>query len=91
MDVVALRAREKTIKPKEDEINSAVREGKLTRQAADESRQKLYAETFTPRELVILNDSVSNAEFHYLGSAKIMAQIGKGFAEEMATMLGERK
>jgi hypothetical protein len=47
----------------------------------------LYAEVFTPRELVILKESVSNFDFHYMGSAKIMAQIGKGFAEAMAELL----
>jgi len=44
---------------------------------------KLYAETFTPREMEILKKSTSNFDFHYMGSAKIMAQIGKGFAESL--------
>lgn len=83
MEVTALRAKERTLKPKVDEINKAVKDGTLTREAADAARQKLEAEAFTPRELVLLRDSVSNAEFHYLGSARIMSQIGKGFAEAM--------
>ena len=81
MQVEALRAREKTIKPKVNEINRAVKEGKLTRAQGREAIDKLYAETFTPRELKILKTSVSNFDFHYMGSAKIMAQIGKAFAE----------
>ena len=40
---------------------------------------------FTPRELRILRESTSNFDFHYMGSGKIMAQIGKGFAEAMAS------
>ena len=32
-------------------------------------------------------DGASNAEYHYMGSAKIMAQIGKGFAEAMVDLL----
>ncbi len=41
-------------------------------------REQLY----TPQELEVLKGS-SNAEYHYLGSAKIMAQIGRGFAAAM--------
>lgn len=91
MEVVALRAREKTIKPKADEINKQVKAGTLTRENAKAATDKLYAETFAPRDLQILKNSTSNFEFHYMGSAKIMAQIGKGFAEAMEKMLDELK
>jgi hypothetical protein len=37
--------------------------------------------------LLILRNSTSNFDFHYMGSAKIMAQIGKGFAEAMAALV----
>jgi hypothetical protein len=87
MDVVELRAKEKTIKPKVDEINNQVKAGTLTREAGKAAADKLYGETFTPRELQILKNSTSNFDFHYMGSAKIMAQIGKGFAEAMAAMM----
>lgn len=89
MELIALRARESALKPKTDEINSAMKEGRLTRDAGKAALDKLYAETFTPQELVVLKDSVSNAEYHYLGSARIMAQIGKGFAEALARTLQE--
>ena len=49
--------------------------------------ESLYAELFTPRELEILKQSTSNFDFHYMGSAKIMAQIGKAFAEAMTEMI----
>ncbi|MCF7974077.1 MAG: sialate O-acetylesterase [Phycisphaerae bacterium] len=39
----------------------------------------------TPREAKIIRGS-SNGGYHYLGSAKIMAQIGKAFAEAMKKM-----
>jgi len=86
-DVVELRRREEEIKPQREQINKEVKEGKLSREEGAAALDKLYAETFTPRELVILKESTSNADFHYMGSAKIMAQIGKGFAEAMAEML----
>jgi len=41
------------------------------------------AEQFTPAELELRELAISNAAYHYLGSAKIMAQIGQAFAEEM--------
>ena len=34
----------------------------------------------------ILQKGVSNAEYHYLGSSKIMAQIGKGFADAIVKL-----
>jgi hypothetical protein len=34
----------------------------------------------------VLEKGVSNAEFHYLGSAKILGGIGKGLAEAMADL-----
>ena len=41
------------------------------------------SELFSPVELELRELAISNAAYHYLGSAKIMAQIGKAFAEAM--------
>ena len=87
MELTELRDRERTLKPKVDEINAAVKDGKLSRDEGNAALDKLYADNFSPHDLIILKESVSNAEYHYLGSAKIMAQIGKGFADAMAEML----
>ena len=38
-------------------------------------------EAFNGRELVLLRESTSNFDFHYMGSARIMGPIGKAFAE----------
>ncbi len=57
----------------------------LTRKQREEALAKFRAELYTPRELEVLKGS-SNAGYHYNGSAKIMAQIGKGFAEAIAEM-----
>jgi hypothetical protein len=88
MQVVELRAKESTIKQQRDEINKKMKAGELTREEGNAAIEELYAEIFTPQELVILRESTSNFDFHYMGSAKIMAQIGKGFAEAMAEMMG---
>ena len=45
----------------------------------------LRTREFTVREYQILQLGKSNAAYHYLGCAKIMAQIGKGFAEALPT------
>lgn len=45
--------------------------------------EKMRAESLTERERLVLEKGVSNAEFHYLGSAKILGGIGKGLAEAM--------
>jgi len=38
------------------------------------------------RERQVLEKGISNLEFHYLGSAKILGGIGKGLAEAMAEL-----
>jgi alpha-galactosidase len=91
MEVVALRQREKQIKEKRDEINGAMKAKKMSREEGTAAIEELYAEVFTPRELVILRESTSNFDFHYMGSAKIMAQIGKGFAEAMVELMEGQK
>lgn len=48
--------------------------------------EKLRNEKLTDRERKVLETGVSNAEFHYLGSAKILGGIGKGFAEAVAQL-----
>ncbi len=40
------------------------------------------AELLSPRDIELLK-GITNAEYHYRGSAKIMAQIGKAFAEAL--------
>ena len=46
----------------------------------------LVSEVYTPEEWKLMQIGVSNAAYHYMGSAKIMARIGKAFAESMVGM-----
>jgi hypothetical protein len=84
LELVALRA-------KDGEINQTVKrlisEGGISKSEQSATRAKLRAEMFTPRELETMQKGVSNQEYHYLGAAKIIAQIGKGFAESMTLLL----
>ena len=58
----------------------------LTREQRDKAVANYTAKLFTKRELKILQTGTSNAAYHYLGSAKILAQIGKAFANALAAM-----
>lgn len=84
MELVDLRRRDAKIQQK---MRTLQEEGKLSREEWNAALEKHRAESFTPREMVILKKGASNFEFHYLGSAKIMAQIGKGFAEVLVEMM----
>lgn len=86
MELVKLQEREKPIKAEEKRLRE---EEKLGGEKLKAAVEKLYSETFSEQELEILRDSVSNAAYHYMGSARIMGQIGKGFAEAMANLLEE--
>ncbi|MFT5303227.1 MAG: hypothetical protein ACI87E_003058 [Mariniblastus sp.] len=76
-ELLELRAREAKVKQK---LKSLQAKEKASREDANALREKLLSEEFTAHERNVLKKGVSNLEFHYLGSAKIMARIGQGFA-----------
>ena len=49
-----------------------------------EERRKL-AETYK-EEIRILETGISNAAYHYMGSSKVLSQIGKAFADALTEM-----
>jgi hypothetical protein len=51
-----------------------------------ENKMKIMAENFKPDEWKRLRAGASNGGYHYLGAAKIMAPIGKVFAEAMVNL-----
>ena len=51
-----------------------------------DNKMKHMAENFTPGEWKRLQTGASNGGYHYLGAAKIMAPIGKAFAEAMVNL-----
>tara|TARA_B100001250_G_scaffold139324_1_gene119322 strand:+ start:8478 stop:9668 length:1191 start_codon:yes stop_codon:yes gene_type:complete len=58
----------------------------LTREQRDNIIADFTTKLFTKKELKILEVGTSNAAYHYLGSAKILAQIGKAFANALQAM-----
>lgn len=55
----------------------------LSKEKANELKEKLIKENFTDEELTFLETGRSNAGFHYLGSAKIYSRIGEAFAKAL--------
>lgn len=84
LELTALRQKERSLKQDVEAIRADVKTGKMKTAEGDAAIEALYAEGFSAEELDLLRNGASNAEYHYLGSAKIMAQIGKGFAEAVA-------
>ncbi|WP_395717862.1 sialate O-acetylesterase [Prosthecobacter sp.] len=74
------RAKENEVK---ERAKKAAKEQKLKPAEERALVEKMRAESLTERERLVLEKGVSNAEFHYLGSAKILGGIGKGLAEAM--------
>lgn len=67
-----------------DKLNQEFKKDpKLTREAKEDARTRAVAAAFTPDELKRLKAGVSNGGYHYLGAAKILAPIGKAFAEAL--------
>lgn len=77
-------------KLKEDRIKQRVKqrvkEGQLKDDAQAAELQQELTQGLTERERAIIAKGISNFEFHYLGSAKILGGIGQGLAESMAEL-----
>ncbi|MEL6108714.1 MAG: sialate O-acetylesterase [Planctomycetota bacterium] len=83
LELTALRSRNDVINR---DVKKRAAEEKLSRQEQDVLRNELQAEEFNDRERRVLETGASNAAYHYLGCAKILAQIGKGFADAMVDL-----
>jgi len=77
-------------KAKENEIKQRAKklaaEGKMSPADQKAMLEKMLAQGLTERERTIIEKGISNLEFHYLGSAKILGGVGKGLAEAMADL-----
>ena len=82
-ELKAARFKEETIK---QQAKKLAKDGKM--KPADERAltDKMRLEGLAERERLVLEKGVSNQEYHYLGSAKILGGIGKGFAGAMAEL-----
>ncbi len=62
----------------------------ISEEEKEAARKKAKEECFTPVELQRMK-GISNGGYHYLGAAKIVAPIGKAFADTMFSLLRNRK
>ena len=100
-NVVAIRTEKywdrelKLARTKENKIKEqAKRQAKAGGMTPTEEKallNQLRTDGLTQRERMVLEKGVSNQEFHYLGSAKILAGIGKGLAEAWAELTPLKK
>lgn len=82
-ELTAAKAKDNEIKQRAKKLAT---EGKLKPAEEKAALEKLRTEGLTERERLVLEKGISNLEFHYLGSAKILGGIGKGLAEAMAEL-----
>ena len=82
-ELTAAKAKDEEIRQKAKRIAT---EGKLKPAEEKEVLDKMRTEGMTERERMVLEKGISNAEYHYLGSAKILGGVGKGLAEAMAEL-----
>jgi hypothetical protein len=83
LELSSAKAKDNAIKQK---ANKLAKEGKMNPADEKAALEKMRQEVLTDRERKILEIGISNQEFHYLGSAKILGGIGKGLAEAMAEL-----
>ena len=77
-----LQSRWPRVKAKSNELKKQ----QLPRDKRNAAMDAFLKTVYTPKEWELMEKGVSNAAYHYMGSAKIMARIGKAFGEAMARM-----
>lgn len=70
--------------------NAANRDGTMTEAQQKDYLKKLEEELISPAEAELLKRGASNAGYHYLGSAKTFALIGRAFAEATLRLMNQR-
>lgn len=75
-----LRARQAEVR---QQAKQQAKKDQLDPQAARQLEAAMEEKAFTARERQVLEKGISNAEYHYLGSARILGVIGQHFAEAM--------
>lgn len=87
-ELTLAKAKENALKERAKKL---AREGRLKPEEERALVEKLRTEELSGRERLVLDKGISNFEFHYLGSAKVLGGIGRGFAEAMAGLAKDRK
>lgn len=76
-----LRNRKRSLQQSSKRIDERLSAGELTQKEARKEKKALEEKALTADDLAYLDAHVSNAEYHYLGSGKIMTGIGVALAK----------
>lgn len=87
-DLAALAARSHQVN---QHMNVLKHEQGLEGEALKKAFAEYRAKHITPQEEEILKVGISDGDFHYLGSAKIMCGIGRGFGEALIQAMNRSK
>ena len=83
LELTAAKAKENELKQKAKKLAT---DNNMKPAEEKALQEKMRAEGLTERERMVIETGISNLEFHYLGSAKILGGIGKGLAEAIAEL-----
>jgi hypothetical protein len=72
-------------------LNKKVSAGEISREQSTRAMAAFEANLITPQEAAQWTRGASNQGYHYLGSAKTFALIGKAFAEATLDLMQQRK
>jgi alpha-galactosidase len=87
LELTAARAKEAKLK---DQAKKQAKDAKLKPAEERAAMEKALVTGLSERERQVLEKGVSNAEYHYLGSAKILGGVGKGLAEAIAELAKQK-
>ncbi|MCZ6771229.1 MAG: family 78 glycoside hydrolase catalytic domain, partial [Proteobacteria bacterium] len=72
-------------------LENKIKKGEVTKDGVADELAEIKAELASPQDTALWKRGASNAAYHYLGCAKTMALIGKGFAEAMLSLQVDRR
>ena len=87
-ELTLAKSKDNAIKEK---VKKLAKEGKMKPAEERALMDTMRTGGLTERERLVLEKGISNLEFHYLGSAKILGGVGKGLAEALAELKELRK
>ncbi|MFM7516611.1 MAG: sialate O-acetylesterase [Pirellula sp.] len=82
-ELTRAKAQEKEL---EQKAKLQAKEEKLSPQQERALVEQMRRDCLSDRQRLIIDKGISNLEFHYLGSAKILGGVGKGLAEAIAEL-----
>ena len=82
-----ISAKRQQLRGQRNKLNNKLKAGELTRDQFNREMAKFEAELISPEEATLWSRGASNQGYHYLGSAKTFALVGKAFAETMLQLM----